>query len=473
MNKSIQQFNEFGIVNLENIFNNFVKDPSKIAEMVKSVTDELVLLGLNMISEEFDKYDQIIRDMDSRKKDWYVVRQDDASILTSLGMVKYHKTLFKNKETGKSEYLLDRVLNLGKHARMTEDAIVKLIDEASITSYARSGNNISISNDTVTNQTVMNHLKALDFPKYKESEKKKKIEHLYIDCDEDHVHLQNKSKKGKNIVMPKLIYVYEGIDKSNENRPELLNSRYFGGVYEGKKNDILWEEVAKYIEDTYDFDSIKQIYINGDGANWIKAGLEWINKSVFVLDKYHLSKYVVKLTSHLGSYTDIKKRKLYDALDKCNFDEVIEVYREIVSMTDDMHKSKVNEAYRYIINNWDGILNQKLEGNPTCSAESHVSHVYSDRMSSRPLGWCKKGVDKMSRIEVYKANKGDLLELVRYQKSEEKVVGLEDFTLSAAKVNSRENELRRNLGVYYGMKTYSLPDNIRKAYAIKLHVFGI
>ena len=53
-----------------------------------------------------------------------------------------------------------------------------------------------------------------------------------------------------------------------------------------------------------------------------------------------------------------------------------------------------------------------------CSAEGHVSHIYSDRMSSRPLGWSRTGADKMARLRIYSQNKRDILELVGYQKKE-------------------------------------------------------
>ena len=33
-----------------------------------------------------------------------------------------------------------------------------------------------------------------------------------------------------------------------------------------------------------------------------------------------------------------------------------------------------------------------------CSAEAHISHVYADRMSSRPLCWTKRGSQKMAKL---------------------------------------------------------------------------
>lgn len=181
-----------------------------------------------------------------------------------MGSVTYHKTLFKNKFTGEHEYLLDRIMGIEKHARMTEDAVQ--------TSYRKGGENVSITEDTVSKETVMNKIHALRFPKTESQQKKKALKYLYIDADEDHVSLQYINEKGDikkprtNTIMPKLIYVYEGITHEN-GRNELINKKYFGGVYEGGKAiEQLWREVSEYIEASYDTEELKKIYINGDGA---------------------------------------------------------------------------------------------------------------------------------------------------------------------------------------------------------------
>lgn len=71
----------------------------------------------------------------------------------------------------------------------------------------------------------------------------------------------------------------------------------------------LWTEVATYIYEAYDLDSVENIYIAGDGAKWIKTGTEIIKDSKYVLDHYHLSKYVKILTAHLGSLDNPIDRK--------------------------------------------------------------------------------------------------------------------------------------------------------------------
>ena len=116
-------------------------------------------------------------------------------LTTSLGDVRFSKTLFTNKETGKSEYLLDRLLEIDPNERLTEDAEARLLEEAVQTSYRRGGENISLTSE-VSRQTVKNKIHDLEFPKNEEQlEEKKVVDYLYIDADEDHVSLQFREKR--------------------------------------------------------------------------------------------------------------------------------------------------------------------------------------------------------------------------------------------------------------------------------------
>jgi hypothetical protein len=58
------------------------------------------------------------------------------------------------------------------------------------------------------------------------------------------------------------------------------------------------------------------------------------------------------------------------------------------------------------MNNWEGIIIYQEYSHLSLggSAEGHVSHILSARLSSRPMGWSKKGVDHMSYLRAMKAN---------------------------------------------------------------------
>ena len=57
----------------------------------------------------------------------------------------------------------------------------------------------------------------------------------------------------------------------------------------------MWEDIAYYIDCTYNKEEIETVFVMEDGASYIKAGTEWIAKSVFVLDRFHLEKIMMNI----------------------------------------------------------------------------------------------------------------------------------------------------------------------------------
>lgn len=109
-----------------------------------------------------------------------------------------------------------------------------------------------------------------------------------------------------------------------------------------------------------------------------------------------------------------------------------------------------------------------------CSAEGHVSHIYADRMSSRPLGWSRKGVDKMARLRVYHANKGDMLDLVRYQKAEKAAGAEEEVIFTSTEMFLEEKKQKKALGALAGVKIYSIPyPQVKKIANFKEHIYWL
>lgn len=484
MINSIQHFCQNGVKNLEKVMVDYSADMTKIAEMVQGVTKGVVDLGLSIIAEEWENYDELLRTRKDLRPEWYIVRRDETTLLTSLGSVTYHKTLFKNKITGEHEYLLDRIMGMEKHARMTEDAEAKLLEEAVQTSYRKGGESVSVSGEVVSKETAMHKIHALNFPRVKPRPEKKALKYLYIDADEDHVSLQYINKKGDiknprtNTIMPKLIYVYEGITHEN-GRNELINKKHFGGIYEGGKSiEQLWKEVSDYIEASYDTEELIKIYINGDGAAWIKSGQMLLDKAKFVLDRFHMHKYIIGATSHLLDSVEDARSEIYCAIYKKKKHQAEEAFEKILAVTESEAKRKTVEAAKaYILGNWAGIMQWVRDKNEEvrCSAEGHISHVFADRMSSRPLGWSKTGADKMSRLRIYEKNGGSMLELVRFQREKlPMAAGCEEVIYSSNKMFSAERKNREALGALADIPIYSIPyPQIKKIAALKDHIWGL
>nr|WP_300324874.1 UPF0236 family protein [uncultured Anaerostipes sp.] len=171
MIKSIQQFEEVSIKKFEKIIEKFMKNPKDMASFVYGIRDEVIAFGLEVIKETLEDCNQMLRDSEKRKQSWSVVRTDRKQLTTSLGTVCFEKTLFRNKQTGKYSYLLDHIMGIESHGRLTEDAEAKLLEEAVQTSYRKAGEETSLT-DQVSKQTVKNKLHKLTFPQQEETGRK-------------------------------------------------------------------------------------------------------------------------------------------------------------------------------------------------------------------------------------------------------------------------------------------------------------
>lgn len=302
-------------------------------------------------------------------------------------------------------------MGLEKHAKISEDAEARILEEAAESSYRKGGINACIGEQEVSKETVMKKIHVLEFPTLEPLKEKRKVRRLYIDADEDHVSLQYLEKKGDirkprtNTVMPKLIYVYEDVDY-DESKHKLVHCSFFGGDYAGTEGTReLWHEVFGFIKESYDEDALEKVYINGDGADWIKIGAGMHAKARFVLDRFHMHKYIIAATSHLKDSAEDARSEIYRTINGKRKRAVEEAFDKILEVTESETKAKAVEAAKtYILSNWSGIMEsvRTKDKSLQCSAEGHVSHIYSDRMSSRPLGWSRRGADRMARLRIYR-----------------------------------------------------------------------
>ena len=493
MINSIKYFEENSIKIFEKLEIDFMNDPTKVAELVRGVTTEVHKLGLRIIQECLEDTDKLIKESVLRKKHWNIERHDTKQLITSLGTVAFGKTLFVDKETGKRAYLLDRMMGIEKHERFTEDAIANLLEEAVQTSYRRGGEAASLEDD-VSKQAVMKKIHALEFPMDdSKPEKKKVVEYLYIEADEDHIALQFNKRKGdleistngrkNNCVISKLVYVHEGLkpesiinagteDERNSKRWELISPHYFCRVCNGKENELYWDEIFNWINNHYDIAKIKKIYLNADGGSWIQAGPKRIDGITYVLDEFHLQKYVTKLTSHMLDSVDDARNEIYQALRKDKKKEFIEITERLKDAlkNPETGEKRINESRDYILNNWTAarLRLKRVEGVIGSSTEGHVYHVLSSRMSTRPMGWSVVGASKMSELRAYYLNGGDMLELVRYQEKEVAMAaGAEEQILLTSEIIRSERNRHGIIGKYVESINHSVNNEIRKCMPFK------
>ena len=216
---------------------------------------------------------ELLADKAGRKEAGLVVerRGDVRQVVTQLGVVSYHRTYYANHSGGYC-YPIDQVVGLESYQRVSIGVGLGLVDSAREMSYAKASR--AVTGGQVSKQTVMRKIREAQ--PVVEPVLRQKVAVLHVDADEDHVKLQT----GDSRIVP-LVSVYEGIERNGKRG---VCKNVFHCSEFGKKTDALWEEVLTEMERRYDLTNTK-IYLHGDGAAWIKQGLEWLPNSVFVLDR--------------------------------------------------------------------------------------------------------------------------------------------------------------------------------------------
>lgn len=417
----LKLISEEHILNLANTL-----DLATLVTQVKEKTDEL---GRRIVQTIVEVLDQSLVESENRKQQWVIQRrQQPKTVATVLGSIEYQRTYFKNRKSGEYAHLVDDRINVAPHQRATQELQVEMLKSAKEMSYQKTVDLFEHTGIT-SKTTVMNYVHRMGMIESSECPipEKKVLKRIYIEADEDHVATQRQGNQ-----QLKLIYVHEGQEKFGKKRKKLINTRYHTGFYNGHP-DELWYEVLTYLDATYDLDQVEEISLSGDGGGWIKTGLNIIPKCRYYVDRFHLEKYIKKAANPIDSAKGTNQEyywRLKDELSLGNIEDVEILLDSFMGYGLTKHQEKaIEESKTFILNNWEGIQNSLEGGYHGCSAEGHISHVLSSRLSSRPLGWSLKGAESIARLRVFGLNGGDyqsyFREKAKEQRKENRMIKLE------------------------------------------------
>ena len=417
-------------------------DVSSLTGAIKEFTD---ILGKELFSEIATQVENLVFEDSKRKNQYEAIRFADKSLITKNGKTEYERRYYK--ETGENVCLADKILGVEKRERIDKNVKAELIQKASDQSYSKSGK-LVVPEMEISATTVMRNVRKNEWKmniEERKEEDKIVAKNIFIQVDEDHV--KERGKKGCTI--SKIITIYtrkstltkpERIPEVKQVRKELVDKFTFSGLY--KDTQEMWEDVAYYIDCTYKKREIETAFVMGDGATYIKAGTEWIAKSVFVLDTFHLEKYI----NHLN-YDEELKIKLQEAIDKYDPISTENIMNEAISRIEKEIKEdeqlgrntkrlenrlkKINETKTYLMNQWKGIeahdkYKDKLTG--WCQ-EGQVHHTLSERLSTDAKVWSEEGIDEMSQLRAFTQNGGNIyqkiIDISTAEKREKKIEELE------------------------------------------------
>ena len=411
------------------------EDVSSLTGAIKDFTD---ILGKELFSEIVTQIENLVFDDTKRKKQFESIRFSKKSLITKNGKTTFERRYYKDNETGENVCLTDRILGLETGERIDKKVKAEIIRKANDESYSKSGK-LVVPNMEISATTVMHNVRKNEWKveiEKRKAEEKIKSKYVYIQVDEDHVKQRNR----KGCTISKIVTIYtkkriltkpERIPEVKQVRKELVDKFTFSGLY--KDTQEMWEDVAYYIECTYNKDFLEAAFIMGDGASYIKAGTEWIAKSVFVLDTFHLEKYINNL-----NYDEYLKTKLQEAIEQFDpisteniMNEAIDKIKQEIKEDKDLGRSlkhlenrlkKIEDTKKYFMNQWSGIeahdiYKEMLTG---CCQEGQVHHTLSERLSTDAKVWSESGIDEMSQLRAFTQNGGDIYQKIVYISTKEK-----------------------------------------------------
>ena len=376
------------------IFNN--EEMYSFFQLMEDFSTLMNGIAIMMLEGFFSKLDDQLYEFIKQEKRYHVQEKGrERTIATKWGEVKIARRYYKDKVTGEFAYLLDAVLELPSHKRIEPYCASEIIRHATSVSYAKAAE--ASTPTKLSRQSVKNLVHNLPTPPttLQTEVEPKSAETVYIEVDEDHVSLQT----GKNINM-KLATVYTDKVDVGSNRMELVEKHSFTGL---ETSEEFWTQIDSYLSEAYV--GSPKVYIIGDGARWIKRGLDVLPNSEFILDRFHLFKYMTKIC---GKRTRKEVFASLETNDKARFETYVETMKETCP-----HRMKqIVEGATYIENQWDYARASLLRPDIRSSTEAHVSHILSARLSSRPLGWSEKGAQTIAKLRVLDDNNESIQEFV-------------------------------------------------------------
>lgn len=229
---------------------------------------------------------------------------------------------------------------------------------------------------------------------------KKEKDVLFLEVDGLHVHKQNATRSSREV---KNGIVHEGWEKTNPSSEayKLKNKSYRSTLENG---DIFWEDFSRYLYGKYEITEKTHIIINGDGAPWIRRGVDYFPNALYTYDRYHIKPWI---KAALRNRTKKERHLAYKAADKNDPIALTTAVAEAEKAeTDENKKQEIGELRLFILENQDAfrdyrdILKEKDKDldtswmRPMGSAESNMN-LFSKRLKSLGYSWGEEGLKGM------------------------------------------------------------------------------
>ena len=421
---------------------------------------KMMELGRNIIQEDLRMLDKLIKDC--RDKEIFECKDIQPTTLkTKLGEIPIARRRYKMLIDGKVKwiYLLDEFLQINDFGLYSQSIVEMIAREITKKSYRETAKTISEDTENTISHTAVRNIVLKLGEKIKKIEEEKiklyeegKIEGnknaKYVFCEHDGIYIKkqkakhhkgkkktkikhfrkNKNKRKKNGIEIKIAVIHEGKEPRYANDFKLKNKIIVGTISPAKELKRIEDATIGTIYKEY---KIRNIIINGDGADWTGNIVEGA-KEIFQLDMAHIQKKIYMAVSD-DEYLKKMQEIVYTERPEDIFSLIYNYKVELETDNKTAELEKVIELEEYLRNNEEGILRYQYklgykeeqfkdiqEDLPSLgSEESHMYCVCRNRMKKNRTSWGLVGAEAILKVIMSRMN--TTLEGILSHKAEENI----------------------------------------------------
>jgi hypothetical protein len=265
-------------------------------------------------------------------------------------------------------------------------------------------------------------------------------------ADEMFIPLQREKEKSTK-EMVKMAIIFEDIKPiKKKNGTDSKRNQIVNKTIVASTETDFWDSVNTVLHQKYDMEKVKNIFIMGDGANWIKAGVDLLkyptNNVKFIIDSFHFNQAIMRLGSN-KEICEILRNYAYHNMKN----DFIKVAKIIVNDNPD-RKEPLQQNLKYIINHWKYYqltINKRVKG---CPMEQAVSHILASEFTSVAKAYGRNSLPIYLNNRIIHQNNYDLRSIVLNKKNKEVVDKYEfDFSIFQQKnfINPTIQQFNKNI----------------------------
>lgn len=372
----------------------------ELEETIQGIAIETGQEALGMGIKELD--DRIAK---KKPKDWQNVGTEERWLVSSLGAMRYKRRIYLDKNQ-KRRKPVDEMLGIEKYGRMSGRVQEMGASLACMGTYRLAASQLSymiktpISHSAVQRMAWSTGNRIADG---EEAERRRVFEHgeaieagkikapvLYGESDGVWVHLQREKRRSAEV---RVAIMSTGRKQIGKDRYRFENKRCITAI--GLNSEKWQEQIVRETHLYYDLSETKVLISGGDGNQWVRHSFDRLEiPQEFILDRFHLRRSA-RQTFHDAA----EAAQIVLQLRQKGFSSVSNDLSQRIEQSEGREKQKLEDFYRYIHNNQDGLLDLEKRGLDLPAylggIEGNVDKLVVHRMKGRGCSWRLRGLRAM------------------------------------------------------------------------------